>query len=106
VLAIIVGAPSISRIVVDSLSTENAAHDGKAFLTQLAQRLPAGALTGEDGVEVARLLSAATADHMKSLRAMAPLVARFSFATHTEKARDTDPAIAPRKRAASPAASA
>jgi TIR domain/KAP family P-loop domain len=106
VLAIIVGAPSISRIVVDSLSTENAAHDGKAFLTQLAQRLPAGALTGEDGMEVARLLSAATADHMKSLRAMAPLVARFSFATHTEKARDTDPAIAPRKRAASPAASA
>jgi hypothetical protein len=85
VLAIIVGAPSISRVIVEVLCTDGAAGDGKAFLRALAKRLPAGALDKGDGLEVNRLLSGAPADHMKSLSAIAPLVARFSFATHSDK---------------------
>jgi len=85
ILAIIVGAPSISRALVETLSVENSVRDGGAFLAELAKRLSANALATSDGVEVARLLSTATSEHLKSLRAVAPLVSRFSFATQGEK---------------------
>jgi hypothetical protein len=85
ILAIIVGAPSISRVVVDALSTEGGARDGRAFLEYLAKHLSPETLATSDGVEIARMLSACTSDHLKSLRAIVPLVSRFSFATQTEQ---------------------
>jgi TIR domain-containing protein/KAP-like P-loop domain-containing protein len=89
VLAIIVGAPTISRIVVDALATDGTAREGKAFAEYVTKHLPEDALTTTEGAEVKRLLSSADAKHLTSLRAAAPLVARFSFATHTEKVQDT-----------------
>jgi hypothetical protein len=47
----------------------------------MAKHLPPEGVVSSDGVEATRVLSAATADHLKSLRAVEPLVSRFSFAT-------------------------
>jgi hypothetical protein len=85
-LAIIVGAPSIAREVMDTLSKDGSVLDGKSLIGELTRNLAPEAMASSDAVEVVRLLGSASPDHLQSLRGVVALVSRFSFATHSERA--------------------
>jgi hypothetical protein len=85
VLAIIVGAPTISREVMETLSMDGSGPDAMSLIEQLTKNLGAGELSSGEAVEVVRLLASASPERLKSLRGVVPLVSRFSFATHSER---------------------
>jgi hypothetical protein len=84
VLAIVIGAPSIARETLNTLSSEASGSDSKTLIARLKENLGAVALSSVEGEEVVRLFDSASPDHLVSLRREVPLVSRFSFETQSQ----------------------
>lgn len=86
ILAILVGAPSIARTVFNALLTAARPPQNRSVIESLEDKLSPEALMRSEGVEVLKLLGAATPEHLKSLGGMVKLVSRFSFESYSEVA--------------------
>jgi hypothetical protein len=101
VLAVVVGAPSAARIVLNTLSKADSGQQNKTLVEELTENMGPAASTKE-GIEIIRLLGSASTDRLKSLRNVVPLVSRFSFETYSESHARKQKTIQKKKKTVSP----